>query len=476
MDNGILSVGIDIGTSTTQVIFSRIVMENMAGFFAVPKISIIDKEVIYKSDIYITPLQNAYLIDGDKVRDIVAAEFQKAGFTPADTQTGAVIITGESARKENSALVLEKLSDFAGEFVVSTAGPDLESVIAGKGSGAQAYSEENDCVAVNLDIGGGTTNIVVFDEGKVIAKGCADVGGRLVKLEQDYTVTYVSPTAQMISDSRSLNLEVGKKTDKNTLKILCSEMVNLVEQLLGIYEMSGEAQKVVTGGSSPLVIPKPFKAVCFSGGVADCIYHTGKADIEYGDIGVLLGQAFRESRLYGGFKLINAKETIRATVVGAGSYTTSISGSTITYSQDLLPLKNIPVLKLTKDEEQLLFSGDKAFLKEKMSWFKAQSDTEIFILAFEGRKNPTYQDISVIADTIGTAFYDISPQGQPMLIITECDIAKALGQAIRHRFGSDRHIISIDSISVDSGDFVDLGRPLMDGLVIPVVVKTLIFG
>ncbi len=63
-----------------------------------------------------------------------------------------------------------------------------------------------------------------------------------------------------------------------------------------------------------------------------------------------------------------------------------------------------------------------------------------------------------------------------MLIVTECDIAKALGQAIRRRFGSEKSIISIDGISVDSGDFVDLGRPLMNGLVIPVVVKTLIFG
>ena len=476
MDNGILSVGIDIGTSTTQVIFSRIVMENMAGFFAVPKISIIDKEVVYKSDIHITPLVNSYLIDGDKVRDIVADEFSKAGFTPADTQTGAVIITGESARKENSALVLEKLSDFAGEFVVSTAGPDLESVIAGKGSGAQSYSEENACVAVNLDIGGGTTNIVVFDEGKVIAKGCADIGGRLLKLDPDYTVTYVSPTAQMISDKYSLSLEAGKRTDKEKLRILCSEMVNLIEQLLGIYEMSEMAQKVVTGGSTPLVIPKPFRAVCFSGGVADCIYHTGKSDIEYGDIGVLLGQAFRESKLYGGYNLINAKETIRATVVGAGSYTTSISGSTISYSESILPLKNVPVLKLSKEEESKIFEGDKAFLKEKITWFRNQSDTQIFILAFEGRKNPSYSDITVVSDTIHSVFSELDDNSLPLLIVTECDIAKALGQAIRRRFGSDKNIISIDSISVDSGDFVDLGKPLMDGLVIPVVVKTLIFG
>lgn len=143
MDTDILSVGIDIGTTTTQVIFSKLKMKNTSSFFAVPHVNIVDKEVTYKSDIYITPLLNESLIDGDKVKAIVASEFQKSGYQYKDTSTGAVIITGESARKENAALVLEKLSDFAGDFVVSTAGPDLESVIAGKGSGAQSYSEEN---------------------------------------------------------------------------------------------------------------------------------------------------------------------------------------------------------------------------------------------------------------------------------------------------------------------------------------------
>ena len=476
MGNDILSVGIDIGTSTTQVIFSRIVMENMAGFFAVPHISIIDKEVIYKSDIYMTPLVNSYLIDGDKVRDIVASEFQKAGFTPEDTQTGAVIITGESARKENSALVLSKLSDFAGDFVVSTAGPDLESVIAGKGSGAQSYSEENSCVAVNLDIGGGTTNIVVFDEGKVIAKGCADVGGRLLKLEQDYTVTYVSPTAQMISDRHGLSLTVGKKTDEQSIKILCAEMVNLIEQMLGVYEKSDMLSSVITGGSTELVIPKKIKAVCFSGGVADCIYKTGHDKLSFGDIGVYLGEAFRQSRLYGDFTLINAKETIRATVVGAGTYTTSISGSTITYSEKILPLKNIPVLKLSLQEQERLFNGDKAFLKDKIKWFTSQSDSQRLILGLPGSRNPSYSQIGILADTIGSVLDEILPQGEPMLIVIECDIAKALGQALKKNYSSKRDIVSIDSISVDDGDFVDMGRPLMDGLVIPVVVKTLIFG
>ena len=476
MDNEILSVGIDIGTSTTQVIFSKISMENTAGFFSVPHISITDKEVIYKSDIYITPLINSYLIDGDKVRDIVAAEFQKAGFSPADTQTGAVIITGESARKENSAVVLKKLSSFAGEFVVSTAGPDLESVIAGKGSGAQSFSEDNACVAVNLDIGGGTTNIVVFDCGKVVAKGCLDIGGRLVKLDKSYLVSYVSPTAKKISDKLSLGLQEGRTADEQAINALCAEMVNLNEQALGIFDKSALAESVVTAGSTPLVIEKPIRAVCFSGGVADCIYHSDREPLAYGDIGVHLGKAFRQGRLYSDFKLIKAKETIRATVVGAGTYTTSISGSTISYAERILPIKNAPVLKLTREEQQKLFEGDVPFLKQKLRWFMEQSDTERVVLSFEGDKNPSYLATRRCANCIGTALHETLPAEEPMLIVTECDIAKALGQAINLEFGEKRDIICVDSISVEDGDFVDLGKPLMDGLVIPVVVKTLIFG
>lgn len=476
MGNDILSVGIDIGTSTTQVIFSKIIIENTAGYFSVPHISIVDKEVIYKSDIYMTPLVNSYLIDGDKVRQIVESEFKKAGFSPKDTQTGAVIITGESARKENSALVLEKLSDFAGDFVVSTAGPDLESVIAGKGSGAQSYSQENACIAVNLDIGGGTTNIVIFDNGKVISKGCVDIGGRQIRLDSDYTVRYISPSARLIADKLGVTIEVGQRTDKESLKRICAEMVSLLEQLLGIYDKTPILGKVITNGSTSLEINKPIKAICFSGGVADCIYNTSHETLQYGDIGVLLGAAVREGRLFSDFKLINAKETIRATVVGAGTYTTSISGSTISYSDGLLPLKNIPVLKLNSKEQSLIFSGDGSFLREKIQWFASQSDTSRLVLAFDGKNNPSYDEIKALASAAGGALDEFLPDGEPMIIVTQSDIAKVLGQVLKRLYGQKRDIISVDSISVDDGDFVDLGSPLMDGMVIPVVVKTLIFG
>ena len=205
----ILSVGIDVGTSTTQVVFSKLQMDNAGGYFSVPRVAIVDKEVVYKSEVYMTPLKTDVLIDTDALRDIVAGEFRKAGYRPEDTDSGAVIITGESARKENSDAVLKSLSDFAGDFVVSAAGPDMESLIAGKGSGAWQYSMDHHCRVANLDIGGGTTNVVLFEDGETLARGCLDIGGRLICMNPQGIITKVSPAAAVMAQAAGVSVSVG---------------------------------------------------------------------------------------------------------------------------------------------------------------------------------------------------------------------------------------------------------------------------
>ena len=476
-ESTILSVGIDIGTSTTQVIFSRLTFKNSAGYFAVPHIAIVDKEVVYKSGIYTTPLENRVMIDGVRVREIVAGEFQKAGYRPEDTQTGAVIITGESARKENSEIVLQELSDFAGEFVVSTAGPDLEAIIAGKGSGARQYSVEHQCRVANLDIGGGTTNLVLFDSGEVIGKGCLDIGGRLIKVGADRKIEYISDSVRKIAAAEGVFPKVGNRADYSEIFQIGRAMGEL------LYEwLTGRKHPVLkairTPGSSDFLADKPVQAVCFSGGVADCIYHPADGAWDrYGDVGIILGEAIRESRLFTDFRVIEAKETIRATVVGAGSYTTSVSGSTITYNRDVFPLKNVPVLKLNGDEQAACFSGNSEILREKMAWMQNQSDSRQMILAMKGKNDPSYMEIKRLAACLVSVLDALLERGQPMIVVLECDMAKALGQMMMPiETAYPRDVICIDSVQVDQNDFVDMGKPLVDGLVIPVVVKTLIFG
>lgn len=157
----LLSVGIDIGTSTTQLVISRLTLENRAGPFSVPRIAIGEKEVLYRSAIHFTPLLSETEIDAEGVRAIVAEEYRRSGFRQTDISTGAVIITGETARKENARQVLAALSDFAGDFVVATAGPDLESILAARGAGIDEYSKEHHKRILHFDIGGGTSNLAL---------------------------------------------------------------------------------------------------------------------------------------------------------------------------------------------------------------------------------------------------------------------------------------------------------------------------
>ena len=474
----ILSVGIDVGTSTTQVVFSKLQMDNAGGYFSVPRVAIVDKEVVYKSEVYMTPLKTDVLIDTDALRDIVAAEFRKAGYRPEDTDSGAVIITGESARKENSDAVLKSLSDFAGDFVVSAAGPDMESLIAGKGSGAWQYSMDHHCRVANLDIGGGTTNVVLFEDGETLARGCLDIGGRLICMNPQGIITKVSPAAAVMAQAAGVSVSVGDRCDELKLTVVTRQMAAALNAYLGVGTKDIDAilRKIKTPGSSDFPVPEKVQAVFFSGGVADLIYHESAGTWAYGDIGVLLGRAIRESRLFTDFQKMEPGETIRATVVGAGTYTTTISGSTITYSDDIFPLKNIPVIKLDEELQEACFAGETEPVIRRIQWVLGQNDEEHFILAMPGKRNPGYMEMKRAAASIRQIMDRVQPPGEPILLVIESDIAKAMGQMIRQQPDLKRQVVAIDSIHVEDGEYVDMGKPMMNGMVIPVVVKTLIFG
>ena len=474
----ILSVGIDVGTSTTQVVFSKLQMDNAGGYFSVPRVAIVDKEVVYKSEVYMTPLKTDVLIDTDALRNIVAAEFRKAGYRPEDTDSGAVIITGESARKENSDAVLKSLSDFAGDFVVSAAGPDMESLIAGKGSGAWQYSMDHHCRVANLDIGGGTTNVVLFEDGETLARGCLDIGGRLICMNPQGIITKVSPAAAVMAQAAGVSVSVGDRCDELKLTAVTRQMAAALNAYLGVGTKDIDAilRQIKTPGSSDFPVPEKVQAVFFSGGVADLIYHESADTWAYGDIGVLLGRAIRGSRLFTDFQKMEPGETIRATVVGAGTYTTTISGSTITYSDDIFPLKNIPVIKLDEELQEACFAGETEPVIRRIQWALGQNDEEHFILAMPGKRNPGYMEMKRAAASIRQIMDRVQPPGEPILLVIESDIAKAMGQMIRQQPDLKRQVVAIDSIHVEDGEYVDMGKPMMNGMVIPVVVKTLIFG
>ncbi len=475
MQEEIKSIGIDIGTSTTQLVFSRLVVENVAGSYTVPRVTIVEKEVIYRSQIYFTPLRSATEIDAEAVQKIVSREYEMAHMKPSDLSTGAVIITGETARKQNANEVLAALSDFAGDFVVATAGPDLESVLAARGAGADVLSEENRTVIANLDIGGGTSNIAVYQRGSLRGTCCLDIGGRLIKIENG-RISYIYHKIQRLAANHGITIAVGERADEAKLYRICELMAEQLAKSLYLLAADEEHRSLYTNDGKMLPKEPAVLGLTYSGGVADCIYRDEDADpFRYGDIGVLLGRAVRKNQALGALTLYQAKETIRATVVGAGTHATDVSGSTIRYDKTYLPIKNIPVLKVAPWDEESLDTFTEA-IRSQLPLFRSEGRLEHVAIAFQGNRRSGFREIQELADAIIKGAQEVIESEYPLIVVIENDIGKVLGNALNVKLSHEKPVICIDRIHTAGGDYIDIGEPIAGGQVLPIVNKTLVFN
>ena len=446
----LLSVGLDVGTTTTQLIASRLTVENRASGFAVPHLEIAQRQVIYESAVHFTPLIGENLVDGEGVRAILEQEYQKAGITAEMVDTGAVIITGETSRRENARAVLHALSQVAGDFVVATAGPSLESVLAAKGAGAAAYSQKTGKTVLHMDIGGGTANLAYIADGKITATGCMNVGGRLVKIADGGKVSYVSPVVQRLTDLRP-----GEYPAPGQLEGLAKILACGLEMAAGLRPATELFHNLWTQEAGDPWQPRRAEVISFSGGVADCIeaeHYPG----EFGDMGTQLGQAIKESLLcQGDYRLGEA--TIRATVIGAGCHSARLSGSTVFCRGVDLPVKNLPVAVFTKAEQESPRLAET--IRQRLLGF----DAERVAICLPGCGS--YGDICRLAEALKAALGE-----KPIIAALQTDCAKALGQKLM-LLGCEK-VVCIDGVPLESESFLDIGQPV--GPAFPVVVKTLV--
>lgn len=475
-DDQVLSVGIDLGTSTTQLILSRLTVKNFASAFSVPRINISKKEVIFQSDIIFTPLKSSTQIDSQAIEQFVSEQYKKAQINKEDIQMGAVIITGETARKDNSSAVTTALSGYAGDFVVATAGPDLESIIAGKGAGTNIVSKKRRQNIVNIDIGGGTSNLGLFSSNDVLSTACFDVGGRLIKITPNkHKITYISPKIKELVDKLNIDIKEGAVTDEKQLAPIIECLTHILENSVGLGEPSPYLNLFVT--NHPLNLDNRIDGVTFSGGVADCLEEQLPTDIfRYGDIGLLLGNSIRHSLIFQKMIVYPSVETIRATVVGAGSHTIDVTGSTIAYTEKVLPIRNLPILKIPKQYENLDSEKLSAEILEMLNWYKVQNELNNVALAFNGQKSPSFKCVQQYAQAIVKGTKVLVDQNYPLIVMVHEDMAKALGHSLFTLLPSHYPFVCIDSVKVENGDYIDIGEPIAGGEVLPVIVKTLVFG
>ena len=226
----------------------------------------------------------------------------------------------------------------------------------------------------------------------------------------------------------------------------------------GLREVTPLLKRLMTREGRAWVPPGEEAVISFSGGVADCIDRQ-HSPTEFGDLGVYLGRAIRQSRLCRGeYRL--GRETIRATVIGAGCHSTQLSGSTVFTKNVRFPLKDLPVARITYAEQEGDLPGT---IRARTAPFEGN-----VILALPGYTSPSYGQVTHLAEQIADTV-----QG-PVYLCLEQDMAKALGQAIAARLEPARPVLCLDRVAPGADSYLDVGAPL--GPALPVVVKTLIVG
>lgn len=450
----LLSAGIDIGTTTTHLVISRIGIAVERGWGTVPKAEIKEKTILYQSPIYFTPLADGQ-IDLPRVQTLIDEELKKAGTAPDALDTGAVILTGESVKKRNARRVAGTVADGMGDFVVASAGPRLESILAARGAGADTLSARRHCKVLHADIGGGTANLAFFDNGVLQDTACLEIGGRHWRRDQGV----MTPTLRALLARYHL--------DPNDHPAICAAYARLLEMGMNLRPKDDFFPTIITDKAlDEHLVPD---ILSFSGGVSACMGQD-LPPYAYGDLGVLLAKAITKSPAIAAKEIILAENGIRATVIGAGNYSLALSGTTIAAPPELLPVKNVPVI-----EVQLQTAADIPTVSSQIAAGLRTfdlADSQPIAIAFAGYPAPSFRDLMALARQIASA---VAGRSGLFVTVSQVDIAKALGGCLRHLLPKGK-FLCMDRIACGSGDYIDIGHPVAEATALPVIVKQLIFS
>lgn len=473
-DNVLLtSVGMDIGSSGTQVIFSRVHMRRI-GEDLTSRYIVARRETLYQSPVSLTPYRSDARIDEAALGAIIDEAYAGARLVPAAIDTGVVILTGEALRRENAEAIARILAEQGGEFVCATAGHHMEAMLAAYGSGAARASHDRAARLLNVDIGGGTTKLAIVDRGVVVATAAIHIGGRLQVTDAAGKITRLDPAGRHHALAAGFDWRVGETVQPADLDRVAERMAATLVDALGNAPSAAVRALYLT---DPIADFGGIDGVMVSGGVGEFVY--GREDRDFGDMGRRLGHALGARLAALPWPLLPAGACIRATALGASEYTIQLSGNTsyISHPGRLLPRRNVQVLR---PDLPLGDSIDPAAVAAAIgahfvAFDLAGAEGDV-ALALRWSGHPDYRRLRAFAEGIRRALAARIDKGLPLYLTLDGDVAMSLGRILAEELGIRNDLLVIDGVELRDFDYIDLGKIRLPSRTVPVTIKSLLFS
>ncbi|MFC2072113.1 ethanolamine ammonia-lyase reactivating factor EutA [Chloroflexota bacterium] len=467
----LISVGIDIGSSTSHLIFSRLLLERRSIDLS-SHFEVVEREAFFRSPVLLTPYRDRTTIDTEALAQFIARSYAESGVESSQVDTGAVICTGEAVKKENSEAIVRLFADQGGKFVCATAGPNLESVLAAHGSGAVAGSRDNANTIINLDIGGGTCKLSIVKNGAIMETSCINVGGRLVAWDAQGQVNRIEEAGAKIASWAGVPLELGKPLSQQNKVALAETMAQVLFEFLEGKGLSPLTEELL---DTPLsTYARDGAKLLFSGGVSEYIY--GREVQDYGDLGPLLAEALQKRVPALGLTLGESAEGLRATVIGASQYTIQVSSSTIFLSRkDLLPIRDLLVVTPSLEEKEPSVDGVAKAIERAFIRFDLLEHPRPVALSVRFPWENSYNAMKTLALGVFQT-KDLWGDQNPFVLVLDADIGGLVGAILKEELELEQEVVAVDEIRVGDLDFIDIGEELGHSQeAVPVVVKSLVF-
>jgi ethanolamine utilization protein EutA len=472
----LVTVGIDIGSSGTQVIFSRINLRRY-GEDLTSRYYVVSRETLFQSPVALTPYASDERIDDVALGGIIDQAYAAAGVRPEDIDTGVVILTGEALRRENAEAIAGLLAEQRGDFVTATAGHHMESMLAAYGSGASKVSYDRSQRILNIDIGGGTTKLAIVENGNVTATAALHIGGRLQVVDDIGRIVRLDPAGKFHARQAGFYWSRGDVLSPTQLDRVADSMADLLVAALTQRPVPHAVEHLYL--TDPIAELGRIDGLMVSGGVGEYVY--GREQRDFGDMGPRLGRAIR-ARIDSGalpWPLLPAGECIRATALGASEYSVQLSGNTSYISKpgELLPRRNLQVLQPSYvcaeniDADKLA----KAIRAHFTAFDLVEGEGEV-ALALRWLGAPSYERILAFAEGIRHGLATTIERKKPIYIMLDGDIAQTLGAILREELLVESEILAIDGVVLRDFDYIDLGRIRMPSYTVPVTIKSLLFS